>query len=105
MFHNIVKKTFVLLSIVIVESFNKMAPIITPIAAIVAGRINIRMHVCVVHIWTIPEFNKPQEDGSIHLLLLDEKVCQRFKFMLCFQHPEIRLMWSIHLLFVYVKIL
>jgi len=66
-FHNIVIKAFVLLSIFIVEvqtdgtNYNR--------------RINIRLHVRVIHIWTIPEFNRPREDGSIHLLLLDEKVC------------------------------
>jgi len=51
-----------------------MAPIVTPISAIVAGRIKIRLHVRVVHVWTIPEFNRPDEDNFIHLLLLDEKV-------------------------------
>lgn len=57
-----------------------MAPIITPVSAIVAGRINIRLRVRVVHVWTIPEFNRPQEDSAMHLLLLDEKVSYVFSY-------------------------
>jgi hypothetical protein len=51
-----------------------MAPVITPIAAILAGKINIKIHCRVIHIWTIPDFSNPNEDGSMHMLLLDEKV-------------------------------
>ena len=51
-----------------------MAPFITPVAAIVAGKINIKLRVRVVHVWTVSEFNNPNEDNSIHMLLLDDKV-------------------------------
>lgn len=51
-----------------------MAPIITPAAAIVAEKINIKLRVRVIHLRTIPEFNKPNEDNSIHVMLLDDKV-------------------------------
>jgi hypothetical protein len=51
-----------------------MAPLITPVAAIVAGKINIKLRVRVVHVWTVSEFNNPNEDNSIHMLLLDDKV-------------------------------
>jgi len=55
-------------------SKTKMAPIITPVSRIVAGRINIRLRVHMVHIWTIPDYNNPQEDSYIHMLLIDENV-------------------------------
>ncbi|RHN82124.1 putative nucleic acid-binding protein [Medicago truncatula] len=51
-----------------------MAPLITPVAAIVAGKINIKLRVRVVHVWTVSEFNNPNEDNSIHMLLLDDKL-------------------------------
>jgi hypothetical protein len=51
-----------------------MAPLITHVAAIVAGKINIKLRVRVVHVWTVSEFNNPNEDNSIHMLLLDDKV-------------------------------
>lgn len=50
------------------------APLITPVAAIVAGKINIKLRVRVIHVWTVSEFNNPNEDNSIHMLLLDDKV-------------------------------
>lgn len=52
----------------------KMAPITTPIAAILAGKINIKIHCRVIHMWTVPDYNNPNEDGCMHMLLLDEKV-------------------------------
>ncbi|AES99413.2 hypothetical protein MTR_5g080500 [Medicago truncatula] len=51
-----------------------MAPLITPVAAIVAGKINIKLRVRVVHVWTVSKFNNPNEDNSIHMLLLDDKL-------------------------------
>jgi len=51
-----------------------MAPLITHVAAIIAGKINIRLRVRVVHVWTVSEFTHPNEDNSIHMLLLDDKV-------------------------------
>lgn len=50
-----------------------MAPITTPIAAILAGKINIKIHCRVIHMWTVPDYNNPTEDGCMHMLLLDEK--------------------------------
>jgi len=52
----------------------KMAPITTPIAAILAGKINIKIHCRVIHMWTLPDYNNLNEDGFMHILLLDEKV-------------------------------
>jgi len=51
-----------------------MAPITTPIAAILAGKINIKIHCRVIHMWTLPDYNNLNEDGFMHILLLDEKV-------------------------------
>jgi len=53
-----------------------MAPIITPVSAILAGKINITLRVRVINLWTvtITEFNNPSKDVSIHMLLLDDKV-------------------------------
>ena len=51
-----------------------MAPIITPVSAIVAGRINIRLRVRVINLWTVPDFNKPSDDGALRIMLLDAKV-------------------------------
>ncbi|KEH33752.1 DUF223 domain protein [Medicago truncatula] len=51
-----------------------MAPIITPVSSIVAGKINIKLHVRVINLWTVPDFSRPTEDNFIHLLLIDEKL-------------------------------
>jgi len=51
-----------------------MAPILTPVSAIVAGRINIKFQARVIHLWTVQDFTRPAEDISIHMLLIDEKV-------------------------------
>jgi len=58
-----------------------MAPIVTPVYAIVAGKISIKLHVRVINVWTVSEFHNPAEDSSIHMLLLDEKVCLFFDFL------------------------
>jgi len=52
----------------------EMAPIITPVSAILAGKVHIRLRVRVIHMWTVPDYNNPQEDGVLHMLLMDEKV-------------------------------
>jgi hypothetical protein len=51
-----------------------MAPIYTPVSAIVAGKIKLKLKVCVVHLWTVPDFNMPNEENFLHMLLLDERV-------------------------------
>jgi hypothetical protein len=51
-----------------------MAPIITPVSAIVGGKINFKLKVRFIHMWSIPEFGNPAEDQFIHMLLLDERV-------------------------------
>jgi hypothetical protein len=57
------------------RSFSKsMAPILTPVSAIVAGRINIKFQARVIHLWTVQDFNNPTEDIGIHMLLIDDKV-------------------------------
>lgn len=58
-----------------------MAPIITPVSSIVAGKINIKLHVRVINLWTVPDFSRPTEDNFIHLLLIDEKVNYDEKFI------------------------
>jgi len=47
-----------------------MAPIITPVSAIVAGRINIKLHVRVITLLSIPYFSRPNEDNNMHMILL-----------------------------------
>jgi len=42
--------------------------------AIVAGRINLKLKVRVINLWTIPDYNRSTEDASIHMLLIDEHV-------------------------------
>lgn len=51
-----------------------MAPIYTPVSAIVAGKIKLKLKVRVVHMWTVPDFNIPNEESFLHMLLLDERV-------------------------------
>jgi len=51
-----------------------MAPIITPISAIVAGKINIKLNVRVMNLWTVTDYNNADEETSIHMLLIDDKV-------------------------------
>ena len=59
-----------------------MAPIITPVSAIVAGKVNIKLHVCVINLWIVLDFNRPTEDNYINLLLLDEKVKTTFEMFI-----------------------
>ncbi|MCH91160.1 replication protein A 70 kDa dna-binding subunit, partial [Trifolium medium] len=51
-----------------------MASIITPVSAIVGGKINFKLKVRLIHVWTIPEFNNPAENQCLHMLMLDEQV-------------------------------
>jgi hypothetical protein len=39
-----------------------MAPIITPVSVIVGGKINFKLKVRFIHMWSIPEYGKPAED-------------------------------------------
>lgn len=56
-----------------------MAPIYTP----VSGKIKLKLKVCVVHLWTILDFNLPNEEFFLHMLLIDEKVMTFYKHFLC----------------------
>lgn len=51
-----------------------MASILTPVSAIVAGKIKLKIRVRVINLWTVSEFNNPNEITAIHLMLLDDKV-------------------------------
>jgi hypothetical protein len=62
----------------------KMAPIYTPVSAIVAGKIKLKLNVCVVHIWSIPNFNNVDEECFLHMLLLDDKVKSNQKYFFQF---------------------
>lgn len=50
-----------------------MAPVFTPVSAIVAGRIKYKLNVRVARMWTVTDFNRPHEETFIHMLLLDDK--------------------------------
>jgi len=52
-----------------------MAPIFTPVSAIAAGRIKMKLNVRVIRLWTVYDFNKPTDEIFVHMLLLDDKVC------------------------------
>jgi len=41
---------------------------------IVAGKIDWKIHVRIVYLWKILEFNKPKQAFGVELLLLDEKI-------------------------------
>lgn len=51
-----------------------MTSIVTPVSAIVAGKIKLKICVRVINLWTVSEFNNPNEITGIHMLLLDDKV-------------------------------
>ncbi|AES74080.1 hypothetical protein MTR_3g114680 [Medicago truncatula] len=49
-----------------------MVLIYTPVFAIVAGKINMKLNVCVIHLWFVPDYNKVEEN----LVLDDERLLQ-----------------------------
>lgn len=51
-----------------------MAPTITSVKDIMAGKIEWRLIVRVIRLWRVPDFKNPEQDNSIEMLLLDEKV-------------------------------
>lgn len=51
-----------------------MAPIYTPVSAIVAGKIKLKLKVRVLRLWSVPNFNNADEECFVHMLLLDDKV-------------------------------
>jgi hypothetical protein len=70
-----------------------MTPIITPVSAIVGGRINFKLKVRFIHMWSIPEFGNPAEAQFIHMLLLDERV-----------HVHLLYVWLFDFFFYYLTI-
>ncbi|GAU47160.1 hypothetical protein TSUD_287430 [Trifolium subterraneum] len=42
-----------------------MAAVITPVSAIVGGRINFKLKVRLIHMWSVPGYHKPAEDQYI----------------------------------------
>lgn len=51
-----------------------MAARIHLISDIVAGKVNWRLEVRVIRLWTLPEYNNPLAVNSIEMILLDENV-------------------------------
>lgn len=56
-----------------------MTPHYTEVAGIIAGKIEFQLRVRVIHFWTLPDRNNTVEEGSLHMLLLDEKVMTLFE--------------------------
>jgi len=52
-----------------------MAPMFTPVSAIAAGRIKIKLNIRVIRLWTVYDYNKPNDESFVHMLLMDDKVC------------------------------
>jgi len=50
------------------------APKMTEISEIKCGKIELASKARVIRLWSIPDRNNPTEEGSLHMLLLDEKV-------------------------------
>jgi hypothetical protein len=44
------------------------------------GKIELALKARVIHLWSIPDRNNPAEEGSLHMLLLDEKVLISYLF-------------------------
>jgi len=61
------KLVFIALSVV--------APKMTAIYDIKCGKIELAVRARIIHLWSVPDRVNPVEDGSLHMLLLDEKVC------------------------------
>lgn len=51
-----------------------MAPKLTLIDDIVAGRIDWKMIVRVMDLWEVTDFNNPQITNSVEMILIDQKV-------------------------------
>lgn len=45
----------------------------TEISEIKCGKIELALKARVIHLWSIPDWNNHAEEGSLHMLLLDEK--------------------------------
>lgn len=46
----------------------------TTVAGIKCGNTDLALTVRVIHLWSVPDRTNPVVDGSLHMLLLDEKV-------------------------------
>jgi len=58
-----------------------MAPTMTNVSGIKFGSTNLALIARVIHLWSVPDRTNPAEEGSLHMLLLDEKV---FGSCLCY---------------------
>jgi len=51
-----------------------VAPKMTTISEIKCGKIELVVRARIIHLWSLPDKVNPEEAGSLHMLLLDEKV-------------------------------
>lgn len=47
----------------------------TAISEIKCGKTDLYLKARVIHLWSVPDKLNPAEDGSLQMVLLDEKVC------------------------------
>jgi len=50
------------------------APKMTHVEGIKCGNIDLALMARVIHLWSVPDHTNPAEEGSLHMLFLDEKV-------------------------------
>ena len=58
---------------------------VTSVSKIVCGKIEFQARASVIHLWLILDRNNSSEEGSIHMILLDEKVISlnKKKYHIC----------------------
>ena len=60
-----------------------MATKFTPVSEVRCGNTSFNLKARVIHLWSVPDKINPAEEGTIHMLLLDEKVCISIGFFCC----------------------
>lgn len=70
----------------------------TNVAGIKCGNTDLALTVRVIHLWSVPDRTNPAVDGSLHMLLLDEKVLSLWSSGLWWLNLMINIRYSMHVI-------
>jgi len=74
------------------------APTMTYVSGFKCGNTDLALTARVIHLWSVPDRTNPAEEGSLHMLLLDEKVFGSCSFDFCWLNLIISLGYAIHVI-------
>jgi len=68
------------------------------VSGIKCGNTDLALTARVIQLWSVPDCTNPAEEGSLHMLLLDEKVFSPCSFDFCWLNWIISLGYAIHVI-------